>query len=320
MRQLFLLLLTVLLLGLQSPPVLAWNGPGHMTTGAIAYTELQANDPQALAEVIRLLKTLPNYAQLWKRQLDGLATTDPPAEQVLLMLAARWSDDIRNRTFDGANYDRPTWHYVNFAYQPAGQTDSLQPPDPEANPEPNQQNILTALQENLNLLNRNAPDPERAVALCWVAHLVGDIHQPLHTTALFSTAFPTGDRGGTRFYVRVRQGAQMISLHKFWDDLILGSNQFRQVRNRATALRTNPNLVRPQLPELATTNFQDWAKPESYELAKQVAYVNGSLPAGADRNNPALLPTDYTQTAKATAERRAVLAGYRLADLLQAAL
>jgi len=32
--------------------------------------------------------------------------------------------------------------------------------------------------------------------LTWLFHLIGDIHQPLHSTALFSTKlFPEGDRG-----------------------------------------------------------------------------------------------------------------------------
>jgi hypothetical protein len=68
---------------------------------------------------------------------------------------------------------------------------------------------------------------KRAVALCWVCHLVGDGHQPLHTVKLLTTQFPApeGDRGGTRFYIRVREGARTISLHTFWDDLILGSER-----------------------------------------------------------------------------------------------
>jgi DnaJ domain len=49
------------------------NEPGHMTTGAIAYTELKANDPQALAETVRLLKTLLNYANFREPQDPGVA-------------------------------------------------------------------------------------------------------------------------------------------------------------------------------------------------------------------------------------------------------
>ena len=43
---------------------------------------------------------------------------------------------------------------------------------------------------------RDEDPEERAVAMCWVFHLIGDAHQPLHVTQLYSTQFPKGDRGG----------------------------------------------------------------------------------------------------------------------------
>jgi S1/P1 Nuclease len=47
-------------------------------------------------------------------------------------------------------------------------------------------NILTAMAENEGVV-KNETDPERkAIALAWLFHLVGDIHQPLHTTQLFT--------------------------------------------------------------------------------------------------------------------------------------
>ncbi len=113
----------------------------------------------------------------------------------------------------------------------------------------------------------------------WVFHLVGDVHQPLHTVALFTTQFPPpeGDRGGTRFYIRAREGASTISLHTFWDDLILGSERFQSVRNTATALRLQPDHARAQFPELTETRFEEWARQESFSLAKDHAYRNGQL-------------------------------------------
>jgi hypothetical protein len=37
----------------------------------------------------------------------------------------------------------------------------------------------------------------------WLFHLVGDIHQPLHTVQLFTREYPNGDRGGNEICVRV---------------------------------------------------------------------------------------------------------------------
>jgi hypothetical protein len=42
---------------------------------------------------------------------------------------------------------------------------------------------------------------KRAIALCWVLHLVGDIHQPLHAAALFSKDSLKGDRGGNAAFM-----------------------------------------------------------------------------------------------------------------------
>jgi hypothetical protein len=47
-------------------------------------------------------------------------------------------------------------------------------------------NILTALAENESVVKSSSSDPERkAIALAWLLHLVGDIHQPLHTAQQF---------------------------------------------------------------------------------------------------------------------------------------
>jgi hypothetical protein len=43
---------------------------------------------------------------------------------------------------------------------------------------------------------KNENDGERkAIELAWLFHLVGDIHQPLHTAQLFIVEYPQGDRG-----------------------------------------------------------------------------------------------------------------------------
>jgi hypothetical protein len=156
------------------------------------------------------------------------------------------------------------------------------------------------------------------VALCWLVHLIGDVHQPLHTVTFITPQFPApqGDRGGTRFFIRVRPDRSTISLHTFWDDLVLGSSRFQTVRNTATALRLRPAHAREQLAELAQSQFAQWEQ-ESFLLAQEHAYRNGTLPGSTDEKNGAVLPTDYAQTVKPIGERRIVLAGYRVADVLR---
>jgi S1/P1 Nuclease len=72
------------------------------------------------------------------------------------------------------------------------------------------------------------------------------------------------------------------------------------------------------------TGPEAWAK-ESFEIATKIGYQNGALrgtPKAQRRGCPevsdaAVLPTRYVQLARKIADRRMVLAGYRLADLLQ---
>jgi len=92
----------------------------------------------------------------------------------------------------------------------------------------------------------------------------------------------------------------------------------------ATALRNRREFQRSQLTELAITDFESWAK-ESFEIATKVAYRNGGR-IGAPRSGNAdctmvaaapVFPAGYVVSARRIADRRMILAGYRLADLLR---
>jgi hypothetical protein len=84
---------------------------------------------------------------------------------------------------------------------------------------------------------KNLNDPERrAIALASLFHLVGDIHQPLHTAQLFTVDYPQRDRGGNEIFVRVKEAEQPMDLHRFWDGVITSSSNLTRLRNEATAL------------------------------------------------------------------------------------
>jgi len=149
-------------------------------------------------------------------------------------------------------------------------------------------------------------------------HLIGDVHQPLHTAKLVTDQFPEpdGDRGGSKFYVRVSLESSPITLHNFWDGLVIGSGKFENVRKRATALMNKPGLKREDFAaDLTVRSFKDWAVA-SYHLAAKRAYVTETLQGGADRNQRVMLSGDYTDQAKAVAERQVVLSGYRISDAM----
>ena len=115
-----------------------------------------------------------------------------------------------------------------------------------------------------------------------------------------------------------------MDLHRFWDGVITSSSNLPRLRNEATALRSRQEFQRNQLTELRATEFEAWAK-ESFEIATKIAYLNGGLigsPKGGNKDcttvaAASVLPVGYVVNASRIADRRMILVGYRLADLLR---
>jgi hypothetical protein len=309
--------LVLLTLAVLPFPASAWNIPGHMLSAIIAYQVLQQENPQTIQKVQAVLEKHPWYANQWQARLQDVPAAD--RDLMVFMQASRWADDIR--TQDKAQ-NRPLWHYINLPFKPEGQTANVQTREPEP------VNILTAMAENENVVKQESDGERKAIALAWLFHLVGDIHQPLHTAQLFTVDYPKGDRGGNEICVRVTQAGQPMDLHRFWDGVITSSSNLTRLRNEASALRNRQEFQRSQLNELASTDFETWAK-ESFEIATKIAYRNGGRignPRAGKKDcstvtaTAPMLPARYVVSASWIANRRMILTGYRLADLLTRAV
>ncbi len=282
----------------------AWNKPGHMVTGAIAYDILKHDHPEVIPRVLDLLKSHPQYADVLVKRIEAVPAEN--RDRYAFMIMARWADDVR----DQRQYHHGSWHYINLSVVAPADEQALQPPTPDDD------NIVAAIALNTDTIRSDSSPADKAIALCWIAHLVGDIHQPLHAAQFFNRKqWPRGDKGGNNFYVRVHANRAIVNLHSLWDGLILGGQSYQAVSNMAVELRNRPEFARDELKELPITEPATWAE-ESRTLAAEVAYQKGNLIGGNDRNNGPLLPAGYTDAAKAAAERRIVVAGYRLAAML----
>jgi S1/P1 nuclease len=281
------------------PQSTAWNHPGHMLNGVIAYRILQRESPATISTVRSILQMHPWYESPWREELGKLPQTE--RDEMLFMLAARWADDIRTR--DRAE-SRPPWHYINWPSKPEGEPTVVETKPPE------QENILTAMAENKRLA-RSAGADQRAIAVAWLFHLAGDLHQPLHTIAMFTREYPNGDRGGNQVCVRVAPNRVPLALHRLWDALVTSSNNAGALRNLATELRAR--FPRAALTELVSVEPEAWAK-ESFEIAVKIAYQNGALrgtPKGQrkdcrDITDAQVLPNGYLKTARQIADRRMI--------------
>jgi len=292
--------------------VFAFNKPGHKVSGVIAYDVLLQKSPETVENVIALLKQHPYYEEHWIGELESLPATERDCG--LFMLAAEWPDVVRSDK-KHEEYNHPKWHYTDEPFKPAGQPESIKtlPPDEE--------NIMTAYEKNLAVLKNESETPQnRSIALCWIFHLIGDIHQPCHTTSLFTTEYPEGDKGGNLVFIKTEPDAAAIKLHWFWDDLILESEELRAAQSRATELQKRPEFARSKLTELdIESSFEEW-KDTSVKLAEEVVYCKGKMTGGPSKESAPVLPDGYLITAKATGERQIVLAGFRMADVMEKSL
>ncbi len=321
---------------------LAWNEAGHLTIARIAWERL--NDSQR-DRVVRLLRPHPHCRELLLKNRPDEVTE---AEWMFLR-AATWSDQVRPpkslpketvATHPIHKFHRGPWHYVNYPYR-AGQSESGLPEHPIPGEGLHPTNILDQLELSMNLLTgETANDPGRvegltdaqnnAVRLCWLFHLVGDLHQPLHVVMLIDEdKFPKGahgDLGGNLIGIRSHIGAPPYKLHAFWDDRLGTDSHHPTVRALAEVLAHDPQLAPGNLPEFAQhLDFKSWAA-ESYEAAKTTVYRDGRLPFALwddydqrriTADDVPILPPGAEAQANTLARRRIVLAGYRLAEKLK---
>jgi hypothetical protein len=241
-------------------------------------------------------------------------TTGAERARRMFLECARWSDDVRQTP-----HDRPSWHAtlkpVVGADAPAEARARVARRGDAAAGE-----ALPSLALNYaTLSDGRAAAGERATALCWVLHVAGDIHQPLHTAELFSAAWPDGDGGGSKQYVRDPLGPDPIVLHWLWDDSVSRSGLAADADRRAREIQAAHPRASLAALKAGPPDFVAWARQESYPLAVSFAY-GANPPSSPQPETAPPVPESYWVQLRAHAETRVALASYRLADAVIAAL
>ena len=161
-----------------------------------------------------------------------------------------------------------------------------------------------------------AGDAARATALCWVMHIVGDMHQPLHASLWMSWRFPLSDAGGNWAWVRVSEDAAPERLHWFWDSAgrpgalsRASPEEFVARLKRERPYEAEPPVLHPE------AAFDGWVA-RTRELAYEVVYERGALRPGTSRESAPVLRRDYIERARAVGADQIAAAGNRIAALL----
>lgn len=315
-------LLTLLL----SPTLYGWNFAGHKIASQITWDVL---DQGARNNVVAILKGHPRYGHDFEQEMPSWARegTDDERGRWLLQQAAVWPDIVRDtgQPTRREQYNRPKWHYVD---RPLFLSDEDQAAlqgnlpgvhaDPALAADLNDMNIFQALEHNLAILRHpKATTAERAVALCWVAHLTQDIHQPNHTMSLVvPKILPRGDRTGTT--IPIKGQGRLRSLHALWDGMVSEADSPTITRRIARSLADEYRDFGRESTRIM--DMEDWAA-ESRESALSYVYTPELLDQILSEKNRLLsveVSPHYRSRARTLANARVAQAGYRLARTLSA--
>ena len=168
-----------------------------------------------------------------------------------------------------------------------------------------------------NTLGEKASSPtDRALALCWIGHLVADIHQPCHAGSLYMENVFTeadGDRGANR--ILTKEGKNM---HALWDGLLGREFDLADTRRRIFEITSDQDLVAEAKLESVWMSPQTWLA-ESRTAATNYVYTQEVLDnlkalIGVFKDLPISVDQAYLMVAGKVAQRRAILAANRLAE------
>ena len=274
---------------LVAAPAGAWGDRGHEIIAHIAYGHLT---PAAKTRVDALLAA----------DADPLTAPDFAGR-------ATWADKYRK-----THRETAAWHYVNI---------EIDRPDIEsacfgfpklvgagiASAGPAEDCIVNKIIEfEAELKDPRTVPAERLMALKFLLHFVGDVHQPLH-------ASDHEDRGGNCIVLAPSPDG-LANLHAYWDVGAVGALGGGSAG--AVAADLNARITADDFSAWSRGDAKAWAM-ESFELSRKDAYTVPSRPTCAD---PGAIAIDgaYQAAAAKDAALQLEKAGVRLAAVLNRAL
>ena len=241
-----------------SSQIYAWGKTGHRVVAAIAFKHIDHNTTK---EIKKILGDEPIYE------------------------AALWPDRIKSD-----NKLRPQFshtHYINI--------DKGLSVEEHLAKNAKQTNIISELARFKKiLLDKKATLDEKKVALRFVIHLIGDLHQPLHVT-------PVKNEGGRNDYFK--WFGEKRNLHAIWDENLIDMEEL----SFTEWVQLLDSFPKKKILESQKGNTISWAQ-ESHDLVSKV-YDMKDIDMKHFHYN-------YSYKHLELAQMRLRLAGYRLAAYL----
>ena len=227
-----------------------WGKNGHRVIGEIATQNLTQQTLKVVNEI-----------------LDGQS----------LALVSTWADEMKsNSEFDKYS----SWHYVNI------------PLDKEYNQiEKNPKgDIIQAINKCIEVLeDKNSSKVDKSFHLKYLVHLVGDVHQPLHTGRY-------EDKGGND--IKLKFFGRPTNLHKVWDSDMIDDYKmsYTELAESLTILQQTSKSLNPE----------DWV----FESHQEVKKIYSEVKDGD------YISYDYINKNFSLIELKLYKAGTRLATIL----
>lgn len=290
-------------------PAFAWDEVGHKITAYIAWQQMT---PVTREQVIKILLASPEDAQLSTFYASYGSRTLETRQREFFMLAATWPDIIRDRHFETRNkkYAHSNWHYTDTLWKIENGKVVELPESADGG-----KAIEKIIDFDKMVRDTKVSDGQKAVAIAWLEHLIGDIHQPLHASGRVTETEPKGDQGANLFSLSPKDTPRdkAENLHWFWDSIIVRAIPNTKDQCDADFIDPIAKKIMKLYPytkmqsRLDLGNFDDWGK-ESFEIASTKVF-----PPELKRFE--MPSAKYKKDALRIAEERIALAGYRMGEL-----
>ena len=266
----------------------AWGGLGHRTVAIIAEHRLSA---RALEEVRLILGP--------KTSLADISTC---------------ADDIKRRPIKcgsftlNADHRSSRWHYVDIPIN-AQPTASTVRSYCRGHGRDDQCSTEQIKKEIAVLQDPKADVRAKQIALMFLVHLMGDLHQPLHNA-------DDGDSGGNAKLVRFMaspRARKKTNLHHIWDNMLMKDSEAKKWRPAELAAELERDMARKNTASWISREIVDSSALESFRIAQSRIYRAYALKDGGD------LGRTYQAEMQPIAFEQVEKAGVRLAHILNQA-
>jgi hypothetical protein len=327
---------------------MAWDYPGHRMVGAIADMVMSAHHPTAYGKVKALLATKDADDKPLERTLSQVAVFPDCAKTKNVPFCGRTPSN-EEKAFAANNKRSGDYHFTDVPIQ---QTKYV-----AGNPGTTPKDVVKMINYSVAQLRGKSPHIDDTVKLTdaeavWLlAHLVGDIHQPLHVGGIYfdkdtctevkdptdPTKFPNGVKD-----VASTAGGNAIKLvalapdpaappnehlHLYWDGNTV--NDAMRAAGLAGAEQDFARLLAAKAPAGWQTadDPETWAQQWATEMLPLAAAAHNELRIEFKGRDPehdnacvwkTYITPDYANWASQRAREQIQKAGFRLAALLAA--